>query len=213
MPVVALVGNKGGAGKTTLCVNLAAALAERAPTVILDADPQGSALQWRALGNRDDAVSVVAAAVGLKEMIRVYRAGWQYIVIDCPPSVQALQTEQVLGLCDLALIPVQPSPLDIWAAVHIEDRVADARRGNSGLRAVLVINQVEPRTTLSRLMRRALAELGLPAARTAIGRRVAYRTSMLDGRSVMDLGSRGRAAADEIRQLIAEVIIEEEIRA
>ena len=50
MPVVALVGNKGGTGKTTLCVNIAAVLSKRAATIILDADPQRSSLQWRDLG-------------------------------------------------------------------------------------------------------------------------------------------------------------------
>ena len=71
---------------------------------------------------------------------------------------------------------------------------------------MLVINQLEPRTKLSQLMRRALAELGLPTAQTAIRRRVAYRSSVLDGRSVIDLGSRGSVAATEIRELIQEVL-------
>ena len=76
----------------------------------------------------------------------------------------------------------------------------------AGLRAVLVINQLEPRTKLSRSMRQALAELSLPAAQTPIRRRVAYRSSVLEGRTVMDIGSRGNAAADEISQLIEEVV-------
>jgi chromosome partitioning protein len=113
----------------------------------------------------------------------------------------------------LALVPVQPSPLDIWATVHIEDKVAEARQVNPGLRALLVINQLEPRTALSRMVRRALAELGLPAAQTAIRRRVAYRSSVLDGHSVLELGSRGSAAAEKIRQLIQEVLIDEVLRA
>lgn len=206
MPVVALVGNKGGAGKTTLCVNLAAALSEVAPTVLLDADPQRSSLQWRELAERDDAVAVVDAVDGVAAAVEANRAAHRYLVIDCPPSVHAVQTAEVLSLCDLALIPVQPSPLDIWATVHIEGKVDEARRSNPGLRALLVINQLEPRTRLSQLIRQGLAELGLPVAQTAIRRRVAYRSSVLEGRTVLDLGERGRAAADEIGQLIEEVI-------
>lgn len=206
MPVIALVGNKGGAGKTTLCVNLATALFRRAPTVVLDADPQRSSLQWRDLAEREDAVPVVDAVDQVDEAIRGARTHHRYVVVDCPPSVHAVQTEQVLASCDVALIPVQPSPLDIWATVHIEDKVGDVRRVNPDLRALLVINQLEPRTKLSQLMHQALAELGLPAAQTAIRRRVVYRSSVLEGRTVMDLGSQGAAAADEIRQLIEEVL-------
>ncbi|MCB1737305.1 MAG: ParA family protein [Gammaproteobacteria bacterium] len=206
MTIIALVGNKGGAGKTTLCVNLASALNEIAPTVILDADPQRSSLQWRALSDNADAVSVQDAVDDLETAILGARRTFTNLVIDCPPSVHAEQTAQALESAELALIPVQPSPLDLWATVHIEGRVETARRSNPDLHAVLVINQLEPRTTLSKLMREALSELSVPAAATAIRRRMAFRTAVLEGRSVLDLGSRGRAAADEIRALIKEVV-------
>ncbi len=206
MPVVALVGNKGGSGKTTLCVNLASALSAAAPTIVLDADPQRSSLQWRNMAEREDAVPVLDAVDDTAAAIRKSRNEYQYVVIDCPPSVHAEQTGHVLAMCDLALIPVQPSPLDIWATVHIEDKVEEARRKNPNLRAVLVINQLESRTRLSRIIRQALAELSLPAAETAIRRRVAYRSSVLEGRAVTDLGSRGAEAANEISQLIDEVV-------
>ena len=206
MPIIALVGNKGGAGKTTLCVSLASALAEKSTTVILDADPQRSSLQWRALAERDDAVAVIDAVENLSDQIHTVRDRYDYIVIDCPPSVHAVQTAQALGLCDIALIPVQPSPLDLWATVHIESKIESARIDNPSLRAMLVINQLEPRTRLSQLMRQALAELNLPAAETAIRRRVVYRSSVLEGRTVLDQGKRGEAAAEEVRQLIDEVV-------
>jgi chromosome partitioning protein len=206
MPIVALVGNKGGAGKTTLCVNLATAMSVFAPTVVLDADPQRSSLQWRDLAERDDAVTVVDAVDDVRAAVQSARATHEYLVIDCPPSVHAVQTAEVLAICHIALVPVQPSPLDIWATVHIEEKVQEARRVNPGLRAVLVINQLEPRTLLSQQIRQGLAELSLPVAQTAIRRRMAYRSSVLEGRTVMDLGMRGSEAADEIRQLIEEVV-------
>lgn len=205
MAVVALVGNKGGAGKTTLCVNLASALAERAPTVILDADPQRSSLQWREIADRADAVSVIDAVDDLAGAVRESVPDYGFVVIDCPPSVHSSQTRAALERCDLALIPVQPSPLDLWATTHIEDEVKAARLTNPKLRAVLVINQLEPRTRLSQIVRRGLSELGIPTAESAVRRRVAFRSSALEGRSVLDLGSRGKAAAQEIRELIDEV--------
>jgi len=206
MPVIALVGNKGGAGKTTLCVNLATGFASRAPTIVLDADPQRSSLQWRTLTERDEAVTVVDAVDDITAAVQASRERHEYVVVDCPPSVHAVQTTSALEICDLALIPVQPSPLDIWATVHIEEKIEAARHINPGLRALLIINQLEPRTKLSQLIRQALAELSLPVAETAITRRMAYRSSVLEGRTVMDLGVRENPAADEIRQLIAEVV-------
>ena len=101
---------------------------------------------------------------------------------------------------------MQPSPLDLWTTVHIEQAVAKARGSNPGLRALLVINQLELRTRLSRLIREALAELELPAADTEIGRRAIYRASVLEGRSVLDMGCRGAAAAAEMGSLINEVV-------
>jgi chromosome partitioning protein len=206
MPVIALVGNKGGAGKTTLCVNLAAALRSRGSVVVLDADPQLSSLQWRAIADSAGSLDVVSAVDDLTGAVRSRRDDVDHVVVDCPPSVHARQTGEALALADIALIPVQPSPLDIWATVHIERAIEQVATHNPGLRPFLVINQLEPRTRLSRLVRTGLAELGLPAANTAIRRRVAYRTSVLEGRTVHDLGRQGAEASAEIHQLIDEVI-------
>jgi len=206
MAVIALVGNKGGAGKTTLALNLATTLAGDRPTVVLDADPQGSALQWQRIAGSDSDLEVLDAATGLGDVFARMASGYDHVVIDCPPSVHAPQTHAALAVSDIALIPVQPSPLDLWATVHIEEAVEKAREGNPDLRALLVINQLESRTRLSRLIRQALAELELDAAETAIRRRAVYRASVLEGRSVLNMGRGGAAAAAEIRNLINEVV-------
>ncbi|MEJ2643687.1 MAG: ParA family partition ATPase [Gammaproteobacteria bacterium] len=206
MAVIAVVGNKGGAGKTTLAVNLAATLATNGRTVVLDADPQGSALQWQSIAATGAEPKVIDTASGLEEIFADTAVLYEHVVIDCPPSVHAAQTHAALAVCDIALIPVQPSPLDLWATVHIEQAVEKARGSNPAIRALLVINQLEPRTRLSRLIREALAELELPAAETAIRRRAVYRASVLEGRSVLDMGRSGAAAAAEIRSLINEVV-------
>ena len=202
--VIALVGGKGGAGKTTLCVNLASALLERGTTTLLDADPQRSALRWRSMAERTTALPVHDAVDDLPRALA--RARSRFVLIDCPPSLDLVQSRQALEAADLALIPVQPSPLDLWATAYIESELQRVRSVNPGLEALLVINQLEPRTRLSRLVRRGLDELSLAVAASAIHRRVAYRSSFLEGRTVLDQGLRGRAAADEIRQLIDEVI-------
>lgn len=206
MAVIALVGNKGGAGKTTLAVNLAMVLAREAPTAIFDADPQGSALQWQSFAGDNSTLDVIDGSEALEEIFSQQADRFGHIVIDCPPSVHAPQTHAALAISDVALVPVQPSPLDLWATVHIEQAIERAHQVNPKLRAMLVINQLEPRTKLSRLIRQALAELALPAAETAIRRRAVYRASVLEGKSVLDMGQRGSEAAAEIRNVISEVV-------
>ncbi len=206
MPVIALVGNKGGAGKTTLCINLASGLLRRGSTILLDTDPQRSSLQWRDISDASDLVAVVDAVDDVKAAVSQYQNRCEWMVIDCPPSVHSEQTRQALSCSDIALIPVLPSPLDLWASIHVERTLDWARSVNPGIKALLVVNQLEPRTRLSRLMHDALAEIALPVATTAIVRRVAYRNAMLHGCSVLDRGAEARSAAEEIKNLTDEVV-------
>ena len=208
MSVIALVGNKGGAGKTTLTVNLAVGLGRIGKVVILDTDSQGSSSQWRMIADDNTVPAVVSATDNLVVQVNELVKQYDYLVVDCPPSVQASQTLSILQVSDLALIPVQPSPLDLWASIHIEKAVMEARDGNPSLKALLVINQLEPRTTLSQLIRDALAEIRVPIAKTSIRRRAVYRASALEGRSVYAMGKRGADAAAELDQLIQEVTLQ-----
>jgi chromosome partitioning protein len=206
MPVIAVVGNKGGTGKTTLSVNLAAGLARESSIAIVDADPQGSASQWRAIAEEADTFPVFAANPQIRAQTAELLQDHTYIVIDCPPSARAPQTAAVLEIGNMALIPVQPSPMDLWASVPMEEAITRARVFNPALRAMLVINQLETRTTLSRLVREALGEIALPVADAALRRRAIYCRSALEGRSVFDMGRRGTDAAAEIDRLISEVM-------
>lgn len=206
MSVIVVVGNKGGTGKTTLSLNLAAGLARHGSIVIIDADPQQSAYQWRLVGSEGSGLpAVIAAAYGLDKTVPALRATHEHVVIDCPPSIKATQSEQALRLADHALIPVQPSPMDLWATTHIARVIDKLRPDNPGLRALIVMSQMEPRTTLSRLMPDAVAELDLPVAVTSLRRRSVHRHCALEGRSVFQAGRRGEAAAAEIQELIGEI--------
>jgi len=212
LTTIAVVGNKGGTGKTTLSLNLAAGLALRESVVIVDADPQQSAYQWRLIGPEQQAgdsqgglPQVVAAAYGLDKTVQALRGTYSHVVIDCPPSIKATQTEQALRLADYALIPVQPSPMDLWATTQIARVIEKLRRENPRLRALIVMSQMEPRTTLSRLMPEAVTELDLPVAATTVRRRSIHRHCVLEGRSVFQAGRRGEAAATEIRTLLEEI--------
>ena len=206
MAIIAFIGNKGGAGKTTLAINLASVLNQQANTRLLDADPQGSSLHWAAMADDDSTPEIIDATADIASAVEQYRNNADHLVIDCPPALHSAQTQAALELCHVAVIPVLPSPLDLWATVAVDEALDGVRSINPGLKPLLVINQLEPRTKLSRLVGEAITELNIPAANTALRRRAVYRSSVLQGKSVHQMGKVGAAATEEINQLIAEVL-------
>ncbi len=205
--VTAVINQKGGAGKTTLAMNLAAGLARRGDTVVIDLDPQGSSLQWASQGSAPFPATVkqIAGKWDARSLHQNYRA-YRHMVLDCPPSVESHASQQALRACDVALIPVLPSPVDLWASLRLPQEIEEARRANPGLRAFLVLNQLEPKSALSAAMHEALEEFGVPVLNAVLRRRAVYRGAALEGVSVYQMGSRGAQAAAEIEAIIEEVI-------
>ncbi len=205
---IAVANQKGGTGKTTLALNLAAGLRQRGSTLVLDADPQATISQW--VGMNDDLShlpAVLPLAPGEAPARIAHGArGHDYLVVDCPPTLQTTTVTDVLNAVDVVLVPIQPSPVDLWASVEISAMVRDARRRNPQLKAFVVLNQLDSRNALSRSMHEALAELEFPTLRAGIARRAAYRSAAVEGTSVYGLGHRGQAAAREIEAIIEELL-------
>jgi chromosome partitioning protein len=208
--LIALASLKGGCGKSTLAFNLAAGLARSEKTGLIDADPQGAVLHWMDW-SADLSVEEVLPEVceigedpfeTLEELARRFT----HVVVDCPPSLDMSLTGQILERVDTVLIPILPSPLDLWAGARTVDAVQQARERNPKLRAWLVLNQVEPASALSRAMTQALASLDIPTLGCIVRRRAAYRTAAVEGVSVYQLGGRGREAAREMDQVLDEVL-------
>lgn len=205
---VAIVNQKGGTGKTTLSVNLGAGFSRRGTTVLLDADPQESAGHWaKVSGEEGDLPAIERVGAGeVRERIEQRSDTHQYVLVDCPPHLDSDVLRRVLSFVDMVLIPIQPSPLDVWASIGMAGAVQEARVGNPDLRAYMVLNQQDQRNALSRSMHEALADFELPVLKNGLARRAAFRSAALEGCSVYRLGKRGSSAVNDIEAIIEEVL-------
>lgn len=205
MPVVAIVNQKGGTGKTTLSINLASAFAEVYPTLLVDADPQGSALDWadsRATPQMNlDACGVEPSR--LLRDVRNFRSRYVWIVIDGPPGIGRVSADAVRA-ADIVLIPSKPSPFDVWAASDIVEAVKARQETIGGIpKGYFVITMARPRTLLVGQVNAALAEYELPILESRTTERVVYPMTAIEGKSVLD--GRDRTAQSEILAMRDEI--------
>ncbi len=207
---IALANLKGGCGKTTISTNLSAALAARGSVGLVDADPQGALRHWVDWRHSDAAdtrlPTLHAEHDDPLENLHSAQPQHAYVVADCPPSLDIAVTQRILERCDFVLVPVLPSPLDLWACAQTVEIITQARANNPKLRAALVLNQTEPKSAMTRAMQQAIAKLNIPVLTTTVRRRAAYRNAVVEGVSVFQLGARGREAANEINQILIEVL-------
>ena len=201
MPLtLATVNPKGGTGKTTVAIHLAVAARRNGyPTKLVDADPQGSVLDW---SNRtpDEYDGPFVEHVPSEERIAPAVEGADVVVIDSPARLDE-RTGAVLSVADIALVPVRPSGLDLWGTAEFLDVLAE-HVDAAGLRAAFVASQRDVRTTLSEELERVLSNQELPLL-DGLTSRVAYARSLSEGKTVLD-GYDATAEA-EVQRLLRDV--------
>lgn len=210
--IVAVVNQKGGAGKTTVSMQLAGTLGRRGHKVlVIDADPQATATRWAASAGEEQSfpatISGLSAAGGkVHREAQKYVEDYDFIVIDCPPAADSPVPQSALMIADLALVPVIPSPLDLWASVGIVRVIDSLRDINEALEPRIVINQCQPNTALAREAMEMLQTFGLPIARARLHHRTAYRQAAVYGSTVHELGKAADQAIAEVDALTDEVL-------
>ena len=206
--IVACVGQKGGIGKSTIAIALAAEGVARGRTVLLvDGDRQATVRTWAATAAEHDhpvpTVIAMDATMHRPGQLDAVAAGYDLVLIDCPARLGEVPASALM-VADLALLPTGPSGADTWALAESLDLLQKAQTLRPGLRAALVVNK-QTRTALGRGVRAALAGVGVPVLRTELFTRVAYQEAVNVGQGVAQYAPRDPAAA-EVRALFDEIV-------
>ena len=203
--IIAIVNQKGGVSKTTLALNLGAAMAAQGKRVLLiDADPQQTAQDWAAVRAEPPPFQVIGLTKPiLHRDLPAMAADYDAVIIDGAPRNYEV-ARSAIAAADLVLIPVQPSGADFWASRETVSLVKEARSFKETQKAAFVVSRKIGRTVLGREINEALAEFGLPILRSGTTQRIAFAEAMTAGTTVIEREPNG-AAAEEIKALLAEI--------
>jgi chromosome partitioning protein len=203
---ISIQNQKGGVGKTTLAIHISHALALKGARVLLvDADPQGSARDWAAARSDKPPFSVIGLdRPTLHRDLPPLAKDYDHVVIDGPPRVSELARSAIIA-ADLVVVPIQPSPYDVWAADEVIKLIREASVFKENLKSVFVINRRIVNTAIGRDVGDALAEYLIPVLKAAVSQRVSFAESAAVGGTVLDTDPSG-AAAKEILALTEEIL-------
>jgi len=207
--IIGVVQIKGGAGRSTVATNMAAALSQRGNTVLIDCDiPQATSASWAAQRKAQGKLENLRVAkatdhLELIAMIRRLLPDCDYMVLDGPPRIAEV-TRAIMFVSELCLIPLAPSLAEVWALNDLLETLNEVRQRRPEVDARIVWNRYREQTRVARDLRSAVEnEVGLPELHARLGYRVAYNEALANGLSVLEW--RDRRAREEFGNLLEEV--------
>jgi chromosome partitioning protein len=192
MQTIVVNSQKGGSGKTTLCAHLAVQATRQGAgeVFLLDTDPQGTLTTWHEKREAEVPRRVELPFHDIDRGLGVLRdRGVAYCFIDTAPS-RTGETAVLFKLADLVLVPIRPSPSDLWAAAATVDLVK-----RHGIPFLFILNQIKASANITAQAAAALSHHGA-VAETFIADRVPYAQAMTDGRTAIELHPKGKAALE-----------------
>lgn len=204
--VIGVLNPKGGSGKTTLAIHLARALQLAGEAVLLvDSDPQGSARDWHEVSGIAPGFPVVGIdRPTLEKDIPGIASGYQWIIIDGAAKLEKMSASAVKA-SDLVLIPIQPSPLDLWACADLVDMIRTRQTLTDGIPSTAFqVTRAKKGTTLAREVSMAITEYGFPVLHGSIHDRTIFARALTEGRTALDDEPTGQAAW-EIQHLLLQL--------
>jgi chromosome partitioning protein len=203
--VIAVLNQKGGSGKTTISTNVASWLhSQGESTLLVDLDPQGSASDWADAREGDELCPVVRMGKSISRELPKIARDYDWVVIDGAPQVSELAAAAVRA-ADVVMIPVQPSPYDIWACSDLVELLKARQEVTDGHpRGAFVISRAIKNTRLSGEVMQALEGYELPIFANGTTQKVDYANTAKWGGSVVDLEDEHKARF-EIKMLVKEL--------
>ena len=202
--VISILNPKGGSGKTTLAIHLATAFHRSGEsTLLVDSDIQGSVRDWKT-ASKTGLTVVGLDRPSLDNDIKDLKQNYQWTIIDGAAKLEKMVASAVKA-SDMVLIPIQPSPLDLWACVTLADAIHTRQQITDGQPAcALVLNSVRKNTILAREMSKALADFNLPVLHGGLHYRTIFARSLAEGSTALDMEPNGEAAF-EINHIVKQV--------
>ncbi len=204
--IIAILNSKGGAGKTTLAIHLARALTlDGGSALLVDSDPQGSARDWNEVSGSQAGFPVVGIdRPTLEKDVSNLANGYDWIIIDGAAKLEKMSASAIKA-ADLVVIPVQPSPLDLWACSDLVEMIQTRHTLTDGIpTAVFQITRAKRGTQLAREVNDAVAEFGFPLLNGSVHDRTIFARSLADGGTALDEEPSGQAAW-EIKHLAKQI--------